>query len=104
MPSSSARPSVTVRLRVVSARVRAETKLWRLRENGGRCSWYADRDMDVLTTQTIPLQELIEHQALQIELLRAQTAAFHALAAEIQAGTTARANPVEIVKRSETPA
>ena len=44
---------------------------------------------------------LIEHQSVEIELMRAQIAAFMALAQEISTGGRALPNPIEAVTRRE---
>lgn len=47
------------------------------------------------------LRGLISHQSVEIELLRAQIAAFTALAQEISTGGRALPNPIEAVIRRE---
>jgi hypothetical protein len=57
--------------------------------------------MDETVVPDNELQGLIERQSVEIELLRAQIAAFNALALAIKAGTRVPPSPVEAVTRRE---
>jgi hypothetical protein len=75
--------------------------LWRILHARSGAYWYATGMMNVSAAPVPDLQGLIERQSVEIELLRAQIAAFTALAHAIATGGIAQTHPVESVIRRD---